>query len=209
MGTTSTDAAVRSIVVRATTINTLWGEAQLNSPAEFRCEHCGRRQFFKEGRQKCIVCRANIPQGKIFRPPSPRQGMGPWICKRLRSVRLQKGATQKKLAARVPCMRSYISKYENLRCIPTQQNLEKLALALDVEMWELLDRNLPVSQFAKDRPILDASQRASIEALMVEVTELLPKLCAGARETLLLAARGLVNGQRTFDDWLTIELTTR
>jgi transcriptional regulator with XRE-family HTH domain len=56
----------------------------------------------------------------------------------IKSIRLRKGLSQSKLAARLGNPRTWASKLETGRTTPTLHSLEKLALALEVSIAELL-----------------------------------------------------------------------
>lgn len=58
--------------------------------------------------------------------------------KRLRQVRLKVGVSQEKLADLAKLHRTYVSAVERGRCNISLVNIEKLAIALEVSMRELM-----------------------------------------------------------------------
>jgi transcriptional regulator with XRE-family HTH domain len=57
----------------------------------------------------------------------------------VRAVRLRLGLSQREVATRMNVPRTFVSKIENGVCSPQLTTLERLALALDVGVHELLD----------------------------------------------------------------------
>ncbi len=57
----------------------------------------------------------------------------------LRELRLSKCMTQSALAEEIGFSKSAISKYENGDRIPRVDTLEKLAIVLDADIWDLVD----------------------------------------------------------------------
>jgi transcriptional regulator with XRE-family HTH domain len=58
--------------------------------------------------------------------------------------------SQPEVARRVPCVRTYITKYENGLVVPGLTRLSRLAPALGVGLGELLDESMAVEQLAVD-----------------------------------------------------------
>jgi transcriptional regulator with XRE-family HTH domain len=56
----------------------------------------------------------------------------------IRSMRLRNGLSQRQLAARMSVPRTYVSKIENEKATPTLSSLERLAIALEVTVPDLL-----------------------------------------------------------------------
>src|SRR6202044_4290087 len=56
----------------------------------------------------------------------------------IRSLRLRSGLSQRQLAGRMGVPRTYVSKIENEKATPTLSSLERLALALEVSVYDLL-----------------------------------------------------------------------
>jgi transcriptional regulator with XRE-family HTH domain len=60
------------------------------------------------------------------------------ICERLRELREGKNLSQRDIEKRTGLQRCYISRLENGHTIPAIENLEKLARALEVPLYQLL-----------------------------------------------------------------------
>ena len=60
------------------------------------------------------------------------------VAKAIRSLRLRSGLSQRQLALRMGVPRTYVSKIENEKATPTLSSLERLALALEVSVYDLL-----------------------------------------------------------------------
>ena len=69
------------------------------------------------------------------RVPGNRQSK---VAVRLREIRNARHLSQRQLAARLEVPRTYISKIENGRAMPTLSSLQRLANALSVPMWEMV-----------------------------------------------------------------------
>ena len=69
------------------------------------------------------------------RPPGNRQSK---VAVRLREIRNARHLSQRQLAARLEVPRTYISKIENGRAMPTLSSLQRLANALSVPMSEMV-----------------------------------------------------------------------
>jgi transcriptional regulator with XRE-family HTH domain len=61
------------------------------------------------------------------------------IGRRIQEIRKVKGLSQEKLAEKADISSTYLSRIECGRENPTLDMLIKLAIALDVEMWEMFD----------------------------------------------------------------------
>ncbi len=60
------------------------------------------------------------------------------VASAVRLLRREKGLSQRQLSGRMDVPRTYISKIENGKALPTLSSLERLATALGVPMMELL-----------------------------------------------------------------------
>jgi transcriptional regulator with XRE-family HTH domain len=63
---------------------------------------------------------------------------GPQVAAAVRDLRLVRNLSQRQLAARMGVPRTYISKIENGKAMPTLSSLDRLAKALEVDMSALL-----------------------------------------------------------------------
>jgi transcriptional regulator with XRE-family HTH domain len=72
----------------------------------------------------------------------------------MRELRKLQGVSQLDLAQHVPCVRTYISKYEAGFIVPKLRMLEKLAAALKVDLYWLLDESISIERL----PLAGSSQ---------------------------------------------------
>jgi transcriptional regulator with XRE-family HTH domain len=159
-----------------------------------RCSECGRTQFINPKRQTCVACHSIlliIPIGNEDEQDASRreiadqsEGFGRRIAIRLRDIRKLRGMTQPELAKAVPCVRTYISKYERGFCVPTLPIISKIAAALGIEMRQLLDENI-------DTEALAAGAMTEGLGLVCDLMPFLPQLDMTSRYVILQAARGL------------------
>ena len=63
-----------------------------------------------------------------------------WVGKRIRALRLKRGWTQQLLADHAQLAREHISAIETARSEPGLRALERIALALDVSLTDLVGR---------------------------------------------------------------------
>src|SRR5215475_16066946 len=110
-----------------------------------RCEHCSLVQF----RTTNSLCRRCHKPLEIEEPePSPQLVVATAttvvsedeinVAKAVRDIRRLRGLSQRQLAGRMQVPRTYISKIENAKAMPTLSSLERLAVALEVDICALL-----------------------------------------------------------------------
>ena len=117
--------------------------ATLESREVLRCEHCQLVQFRSHAGQ-CRRCHKPL---EIEEPPLPaihlqsREPSAPQeldVACAVRTLRHTRGLSQRQLAARMQVPRTYISKIENGKAMPTLSSMERLARALEAPVAELL-----------------------------------------------------------------------
>ncbi len=101
----------------------------------------------------------------------------------IRSLRHRSGLSQRQLALRMQVPRTYVSKIENEKAMPTLSSLERLAKALEVTVPDLLSGGSP-------------TREQLMRELMTDefITQLLPfvsKLDGMQRQSLLAQVRDL------------------
>ena len=106
----------------------------------------------------------------------------------MREIRKARHLSQRQLASRMQVPRTYISKIENGKAIPTLGSLERLADALEVD----------VSQLVRDARSRREEEVASILAdpFLAEIAAVLPHLDNLQRTLLYGAIRDRAAGQR-------------
>jgi transcriptional regulator with XRE-family HTH domain len=106
----------------------------------------------------------------------------------VREIRRARHLSQRQLAGRMQVPRTYISKIENGKAIPTLGSLERLASALEVD----------VCQLVRDSRSLREEEVASIlgDPFLAEIAALLPALDSLHRTLLYGAVRDAAIGRR-------------
>jgi transcriptional regulator with XRE-family HTH domain len=111
-----------------------------------RCDHCSLVQF-RTVNSLCRRCHKPlemeepeplVPQLVTEANPAATGGSGLDVAHALRDIRRSRRLSQRQLAGRMQVPRTYISKIENGKAVPTLSSLERLAQALDVNICDLL-----------------------------------------------------------------------
>lgn len=110
-----------------------------------RCDHCSLVQF-RTASALCRRCHKSIvveapppvPAPLTLVPAQPVEDSGIQVASAVRDLRHVRNLSQRQLAARMNVPRTYISKIENGKAMPTLSSLDRLAKALDVDMSALL-----------------------------------------------------------------------
>ena len=154
-----------------------------------RCEHCTLVQF-RTSNSMCRRCHKPLDVEEtpvaleILAPvesvPSA-QDAGLRVAAQVKEIRKARHLSQRQLASRMQVPRTYISKIENGKAIPTLGSLERLAAALEVDM----------SQLVRDGRSARNEEMAEILAdpFLAELALYLPKLEALQRSLLMNHAR--------------------
>lgn len=161
-----------------------------------RCEYCRLVQF-RTSNSLCRKCHKPLeveePAGSSLQlVPSPvanaEESAGLQVAAQVRDIRKARHLSQRQLAGRMQVPRTYISKIENGKAIPTLGSLERLAEALEVD----------VSQLVRDARSRREEEVAAILAdpLLAEIAELLPSLDSLHRTLLSGYARDMAMGRR-------------
>jgi transcriptional regulator with XRE-family HTH domain len=105
-----------------------------------RCEHCSLVQF-RTTNSLCRRCHKplEIEEPEPLVTPSPEsEAEGIDVARAVRDIRNSRSLSQRQLAGRMNVPRTYISKIENGKAMPTLSSLERLATALEVDICVLL-----------------------------------------------------------------------
>jgi transcriptional regulator with XRE-family HTH domain len=111
-----------------------------------RCEHCSLVQF-RTSNSLCRRCHKPleieepeplVPQLVTETNPSASGESGLDVAGAVREIRRGRRLSQRQLAGRMQVPRTYISKIENGKAVPTLSSLERLAVALEVDICALL-----------------------------------------------------------------------
>jgi transcriptional regulator with XRE-family HTH domain len=112
-----------------------------------RCDHCKLVQF-RTAACMCRRCKKSLlpeqPKAaaalQVVAEPEPHrhQDAGPHVASAVRDLRKVRNLSQRQLAGRMNVPRTYISKIENGKAMPTLSSLDRLARALQVDISALL-----------------------------------------------------------------------
>jgi transcriptional regulator with XRE-family HTH domain len=125
----------------------------------------------------------------VTNPPVPASAeAGLQVAGQVREIRRARHLSQRQLAGRMQVPRTYISKIENGKAIPTLGSLERLASALEVN----------VCQLVRDSRSRREEEVAAIMAdpFLAEIANLLPQLDALHRTLIYGAVRDAATGRR-------------
>ena len=110
-----------------------------------RCDHCSLVQF-RTANAMCRRCHKGLevelpepePAQIALVPAQPEKQEGLQVATAVRDLRHVRNLSQRQLAARMGVPRTYISKIENGKAMPTLSSLDRLAKALQVDISALL-----------------------------------------------------------------------
>ena len=166
--------------------------APVDSREVVRCDHCHLVQF-RTGNNLCRKCRTSLdedepepilaPQPQAVEPDSEGRSHLQ-VATAIRMFRQKSGLSQRQLALRMQVPRTYVSKIENEKAMPTLSSLQRLATALEVSVGDLLrgcHRTMEddIADLMRDQFIaelmpfmdkLDAMQRSTLLSQMRELT---------------------------------------
>ena len=161
-----------------------------------RCEYCRLMQY-RTSNSLCRKCHRPLDiEEPVFlaprlvtSPPVPVSGgAGMQVASQVRELRRARHLSQRQLAGRMQVPRTYISKIENGKAIPTLGSLERLANALGVEMRQLV---------RDERSLRDEEVEAILnDPFLAEVAPLLQHLDSLHRTLFFGAVRDAAAGRR-------------
>lgn len=165
--------------------------APVDSREVVRCDHCHLVQF-RTNNNLCRKCRTSLDEDEpepILVEPTP--AVAPpsgnhshlQIASAIRMLRQKSGLSQRQLALRMSVPRTYVSKIENEKAVPTLSSLQRLATALEVGVADLLKG----SSRSLDDEIADLMR----DDFIAQVMPFVEKLDAMQRSTLLAQVRDL------------------
>jgi len=120
--------------------------------------------------------------------PVEEEESGLQVARAVRDARRGRNLSQRQLAGRMQVPRTYISKIENGKAMPTLNSLERLATALEVDMCNLLH----------DARSRQGDEAASVLAdpFLAEIAPLISKLDALQRQLFMNQVREMALGRR-------------
>jgi len=161
-----------------------------------RCDFCSLVQF-RTANSLCRRCRKPLeidepeplsPQLVINDAQGAEEGEGIDVARAVREVRHERSLSQRQLAGRMQVPRTYISKIENGKAMPTLSSLQRLATALEVGICDLL----------RDGQSRRARETAAVLAdpFLAEIAALIAQLDAFQRSMFLNQVREMACGRR-------------
>ncbi len=161
-----------------------------------RCDFCSLVQY-RTSNSLCRKCHRRLdieepvpltPQLVATVPVTITGEAGMQVAGQVREIRRARHLSQRQLASRMQVPRTYISKIENGKAIPTLGSLERLAVALEVNM----------SQLIRDSRSRRDEEVAAILAdpLLAEIATLLPHLESLHRTLIYGSVRDMALGRR-------------
>jgi len=154
-----------------------------------RCEFCSLVQF-RTTNSLCRRCRKALDQEEPAIPPQivasggiadTSADAGLRVANQVREIRKGRHLSQRQLAGRMQVPRTYISKIENGKAIPTLGSLDRLANALGVDICQLVRD----SHSRRDEEVAEILA----DPFLAELALYLPKLETLQRAMLLNDAR--------------------
>ncbi|SDE67721.1 Transcriptional regulator, contains XRE-family HTH domain [Terriglobus roseus] len=176
--------------------------ATMMAPVEqrevLRCDHCSLVQF-RSANSLCRKCRKPLdveepepvaaPALSLV-PPAAQSSddSGLQVATAVRDLRRVRNLSQRQLAGRMNVPRTYISKIENGKAMPTLSSLERLARALQVDISALL-------RDAKTRH-KDEAAVLMADPFLAEIAQFCSQLDALQKSIFLNHVRELASGRR-------------
>jgi transcriptional regulator with XRE-family HTH domain len=160
------------------------------------CSFCKLVQF-RPSSSHCVKCHKPLdveepvrlgPVAVESRPVDPSTEAGLKVAGQVKEIRRARHLSQRQLAGRMQVPRTYISKIENGKAIPTLSSLERLAAALGVDVRQLV-RNARSRRDDEVATILS-------DPLLAEIAALLPSLDPLHRSLVIGSARDMALGRR-------------
>jgi transcriptional regulator with XRE-family HTH domain len=163
-----------------------------------RCDHCSLVQF-RTATSLCRKCHKALDVEEpepvaapalTLVPPTAKanEGSGLQVASAVRNLRLARSLSQRQLAGRMGVPRTYISKIENGKAMPTLSSLERLARALQVDISALL-------RDAKGRN-KDEAAAIMADPFLAEIATFCSQLDAVQKSIFLNHVRELASGRR-------------
>ena len=154
-----------------------------------RCEHCTLVQF-RTSNSMCRRCHKPLDVEEVpavmeviaaVETAPSAQDAGLRVAAQVKEIRKARHLSQRQLAGRMQVPRTYISKIENGKAIPTLGSLERLATALEVDICQLVRDGLSARN--------EEAAEILADPFLAELALYLPKLEALQRSLLMNHAR--------------------
>lgn len=161
-----------------------------------RCEHCSLVQF-RTSNSLCRRCHKLlemeepepiVPQLVTEANAPVSGGSGLDVARAVRDMRRSRKLSQRQLAGRMQVPRTYISKIENGKAVPTLSSMERLAVALEIGICDLL-RDARSRQHEEAAAIL-------ADPFLKEIAPFVSRMDAYQRSIFLNQVRDMAMGRR-------------
>src|SRR5579875_1472437 len=161
-----------------------------------RCDFCSLVQF-RTSNSLCRRCHKPLemeepeplsPQLVSANAQSAEESEGIDVARAVREVRRERNLSQRQLAGRMQVPRTYISKIENGKAVPTLSSLERLAQALEVDICALL-RDARSRRYEETTAIL-------ADPFLKEIAPYVSRMDAYQRSIFLNQVRDMAMGRR-------------
>jgi transcriptional regulator with XRE-family HTH domain len=158
-----------------------------------RCDHCSLVQFRTTNAlcrrcHKCLEVEEPEPVAPLALVTPKETQDGLQVATAVRDLRHVRNLSQRQLATRMGVPRTYISKIENGKAIPTLGSLERLADALEVDMRQLVRD----SRSRRDEEVTAILS----DPFLAEIASMLPHLDSLHRTLLYGSVRDMAAGRR-------------
>ena len=161
-----------------------------------RCEYCRLMQY-RTSNSLCRKCHRPLdieepvylaPRLVTSQPVPVSGGAGMQVAAQVRELRRARHLSQRQLAGRMQVPRTYISKIENGKAIPTLGSLQRLADALEVDMRQLVRD----SRSRREEEVVAILS----DPFLAEIAAMLPHLDSLHRTLLYGSVRDMAAGRR-------------
>jgi transcriptional regulator with XRE-family HTH domain len=161
-----------------------------------RCDYCRLVQY-RTSNSLCRKCHKPLdieepvvlaPQLVTSQPVQASAEAGLQVAGQVRDLRKARHLSQRQVAGRMQVPRTYISKIENGKAIPTLGSLERLAAALEVNVCQLV-RDARSRREEEVAAILDDPFLAEIAALLPHLDSLPRTLVSGSVRDMAMGRR--------------------
>lgn len=165
--------------------------APVDSREVVRCDDCHLVQF-RTNNNLCRRCKKSLDEDEpepilVEQAPMAEPVRGRHthlqVAAAIRMLRQRSGLSQRQLALRMLVPRTYVSKIENEKAVPTLSSLQRLATALEVSVGDLLR--------GASRTVEDEIEDLMKDEFMAELVSLMPKLDSMQRSSLMAQMRDL------------------
>jgi transcriptional regulator with XRE-family HTH domain len=159
-----------------------------------RCDHCKLVQF-RTANDICRKCKKSLlpelpkvqPIAVADEPAEAPEAQGIQVASAVRDLRHVRNLSQRQLATRMNVPRTYISKIENGKAMPTLSSLDRLARALQVDISALL----------RDAPTRHKDETAVLmtDPFLAEIAKFTSHLTSTQKSIFLNHVRELAQGR--------------